>query len=501
MFFDKKVGAYSSNLEYYITKVKSGSLAYIPYIFNVFYENSNKHKILAANFLSEILKTLSLNDIYIIDKEMRKIKYIQPINTDINKLITNKMSDNQKRTVFIFATFNPSGYIREKAVLNLSGYKNTLPFILLRCNDWVYEIRKSAINLLTQSLKYATDDEIINSLSIIEKLRKSKRCDFNSIYSCINERLDNELVYKALKNNNIITRRFCISLFNNLKILNPEILANHIKHENEPLLRKMAFQILVDTNLDVLGLSKAFVKDKCSQNRFLALQYVYNNYCEQSFEIAFNMLLDKNSNIRSLARDIVLKHNPNFDFYKYYLDKIDFNTAISIYGLGEVGCDHNYIKPFLLSDNISVIRASMVTLMNLSPNTYISQITEMLASEYTGIVKTATMLLKKYRNYDFERVLQILNQSQYENTKIKCASLLFLSGKWNSLIYTLTLIGSQYTDLEKLCQAQIHHWICSYNSSYALLSEKNKQLITELIDKKKNFLTSENIKLLIFLSR
>ena len=94
MFFDKKVGAYSSNLEYYITKVKSGSLAYIPYIFNVFYENSNKHKILATNFLSEILKTLSLNDIYIIDKEMRKIKYIQPINTDINKLITNKMSDN-----------------------------------------------------------------------------------------------------------------------------------------------------------------------------------------------------------------------------------------------------------------------------------------------------------------------------------------------------------------------------------------------------------------------
>ena len=57
-------------------------------------------------------------------------------------------------------------------------YENILLFILLRCNDWVYEVRKSAINLLPKLLQYAIDDEIINSLPIIEKLRKSKRCDF-----------------------------------------------------------------------------------------------------------------------------------------------------------------------------------------------------------------------------------------------------------------------------------------------------------------------------------
>lgn len=53
-------------------------------------------------------------------------------------------SEEDYRYAMILGSFHPNGYYREKCLHELVNCKNALPFILLRMNDWVEEIRQFA---------------------------------------------------------------------------------------------------------------------------------------------------------------------------------------------------------------------------------------------------------------------------------------------------------------------------------------------------------------------
>lgn len=509
MFFNKKLNFYSSNLDNNIEYLKKGDLGCLPWIFCVFAEDSATHKLRAAQALNEILKELSFDDLFRTDIQMRKTTSMEwSINwrsLNIKNFITKQMSEDEKRAVFMFASFNPNGYIREQAINALVEYKETLPFILLRCNDWVYQVRQSALLLLSKRIINASDDEVVDALPLMEKLRRSERCDYSSILPIVVSAFvtNKSLIKKGLNSSDVRARRFCISVLGNLPKVEGKFLLTHIKYEKDPFLRKMIFQLLLKTNANLEELSKQFLKDKYPPNRILALQFLYDYKADIALDVTENMLMDKNTQVRTLARSIILKSERKIDVRQLYIDNLSTNTVVSLFGLGEVGFreDCNLIEKFLENDCISIIRAAMTSLMRLDSATFISRITEMLSSEHAGIVKTATILLKKNKSYDFERIFELQGTSYNENVKVKCATLLFLSSKWKSLIYTLTLLGSDYEKLEILCQIQISRWISSYNHSYAVPSENEKQRIKELLMEKKRFLTPEIEKQLLFLSR
>ncbi|WMJ22427.1 hypothetical protein RBG61_10575 [Paludicola sp. MB14-C6] len=509
MIFKKKLSFYSSNLDCYIKNLKEGDLGYLSFIFCVFSEDSDKHKLKAAQVLNEILNELSFDDLCRTDIRMRETTSMEwSINwraLNIKDFITKEMSENEKRAVLIFASFNPNGYIREQAIKALLAHKETLSFILLRCNDWVYQVRQSALLLLSKRLINASDGEIVNALPLMEKLRRSERCEYSSILSIVVSTFDSDksLIEKGLNSNDVRARRFCISILGNMPKVDGKCLLTHIRHEQDPFLRQMVFQLLLKTNVNLEELSKQFLKDKYPPNRILALQFLYDYKTDIAIDVSENMLMDKNAQVRALARSIISKSERIIDVRQLYIDNLSADAVVSLLGLGEVGIrdDCNLIETYLVNDCISIIRAAMSALMRLDSATFISHITEMLLSEHVGVVKTATLLLKNNKGYDFERIFQLQGTSSNENTKVKCATLLFLSSKWQSLIYSLTLLDSDYEKLEILCHAQINRWISSYNRSYAVSSENEKQRIKELLIEKKTFLTPEIENQLFFLSK
>lgn len=509
MLFHRKLGYYSSNLDDYIDQVKKGDYSYLSMIFCVFAEDSDKHKLRAAQVLNEVLNKISLDDVYRIDLQMRETTSMEwSINwstLNIKYFITNQMSPDEKCAVLIFASFNPNGYIREQAVKNLVAYKETLIFILLRCNDWVYQVRHSALLLLQDSIVNASDEEIVNALPLVEKLHRSERCEYNSIRSIIFSVFEsnNLLIKKGLRSSDVRARRFCISFLSTSPIIEAEYLVKHIQSEKDPFLRKLIYKNLLKISSNIMDVAIQFLKDKYPPNRLLALQSLYDNKTDFAINVSERMLMDRNAKVRALARFIVLQSKREFDIHQYYIDNLTMNTTISLYGLGEVGSqkDCNLLENYLSNNSNSIVRAAMTALMRLDPETYAFNVTEMLLSEHSSIVKTAVLLLKKYEVYEFERVYQIQECSLSENTKIKCASLLFLSSKWNKLIYILLLIGSDYEKLEKLCHNELERWIFSFNKSFAVPSESDKQKVKELLLKKTEFLKPNIIKEIMFLIR
>jgi HEAT repeat protein len=512
MFLHKKTDFYSSNLNAYIAQTSEGAPHNLPLIFCVFAENSDNHKVTAANFLCEFLNKLSFDDIYRIDKQMRQTTSMEwSINwkeLNVESFVTKHMSEDEKRAVFVFASFHPNGYIREQAIYALGKYKDTLPFILLRCNDWVCQVRQAAFNVFTQILAYSSEEEIVHALPLMEKLRRSTRYGYDTILPVVVNlfRINGQLIKRGLNSTDFRARKFCISIINHLDKIDNDYLMDYIFHEKDPFLRKTVFQILLKTNADsteILELSKCFLKDKYPPNRILALQYLIDNHSNDLFDIAKHMLMDKNAQVRAFSRNLISLGDTKVDIRQIYLNHLYVNTSISIYGLGEVGSaeDCELIEKYLADDRVSVVRAAMTALMRLNTEKYLANITDMLAADKSGIVKTAAILLKLNREYDFEKVSEILNNSSNENTKIKCATLLFLSGKWQSLIYTLMLLGSGCEKLENLCQTQISRWIFTYNRSYAVLSKNDKQTIIELLQEKAKYLKPEAKKQIMFLAK
>lgn len=509
MFFHKKQNFYSSNLGTYIENLQKGDLWYIPWIFCVFAENSIKHKLKASQALSKALKSLSCDDICRMDIRMREtISMEWSIDwrtLSIKDFITKQMSEDERRAVLVFASFNPNGYIRQQAVALLASYCQTLPFILLRFNDWVYPVRQYALTTLSEKIKVASDEEVVDALPFVEKLRKSERGKYGSIHSLMVSKLDGNkaLIEKGLISQDVRARQFCVFVLADLTTVDNTVLLAHIKNEKDPFLRRIIFQLLLKTNTDIEKLSKQLLKDTYPPNRILALQSLCNYKSIIALNSAENMLLDKNAQVRTLARNIISQNGGIIDFHQFYLNNLSENTSISLYGLGETGSckDCPLIMNYLADNRISVIRAAMMSLMHLDSQSFLSRITEMLSSDYVGIVKTTALLLRKYGGYDFERVFEIQESSSYEATKIKCASLLFLASKWKSLIYILMLVGSGYEILENVCQFQINKWIVSYNRSYQVVSEKESQTIKALVSAKKRFLKPQVEKQLLFLSK
>ena len=140
-------------------------------------------------------------------------------------------------------------------------------------------------------------------------------------------------------------------------------------------------------------------------------------------------------------------------------------------------------------------------LLGLDPERWTGAVTEQLATDQPGVVKTAALLLSKHRDFDQDRVFAILQASQVENTRLKCAVLLFRTGKWDRLTYALTLLGGGYEKLDQACRLELVAWIHTYNRSYTPLGEEQRRRILALLDEKRAYLHPAVVNQLRFLSK
>ena len=131
---DRQVGWFGKQLEENIKALRDGDRSRISRILCVFSENNNQSKLMAAKVLRETLDSLSFDDIVRVDEQIRQSTSMEwSINwrdLNINDFFTAQMDEQDKRALTIFASFNPNGFIRERAVKLMQDYNGTLPYIM-----------------------------------------------------------------------------------------------------------------------------------------------------------------------------------------------------------------------------------------------------------------------------------------------------------------------------------------------------------------------------------
>ena len=336
----KHLGWFGKQLEENIYALNEGDRSRIPWIFCVFAEHHNQAKTKAVKALRETLEGLSFDETVRVDEQIRQTTSMEWSidwrKLSINDFFTSQMDTHDKRALTIFASFNPNGFIRERAVELMQGYNGTLPYIILRQNDWVLQVRQAANAAFTYRLNKLSDGEILAALPFAEKLKWSSRGSHgeytNRFFSLLASPEHLPDLLKGLESNNVRTRRICVDALFSVTPPKTEVAFKQLTREPEPFLRARIFEKLNGFKQDMGGFIEVFLRDKYPANRMLAFQFLLNIDTEGIYNTAVRLLLDRSTMIRETAQFVIEKQMPEFDFRSFYFDNLDHCTASAILG-------------------------------------------------------------------------------------------------------------------------------------------------------------------------
>jgi hypothetical protein len=98
------------------------------------------------------------------------------------------------------ASFHQSGYVREAAINRLAPITSgaELPFLILRVNDWVSNIRDAAYQAIRSRLKPEYARSFIENLTLVSRLEEAGRADHKPLLQAIYQLLQSGECRSAL---------------------------------------------------------------------------------------------------------------------------------------------------------------------------------------------------------------------------------------------------------------------------------------------------------------
>ena len=201
--------------------------------------------------------------------------YVSYLNIENIEQIASELNNEDKLHLFEIASLNHDGYLREKALTYLAKFETSdaFPYILMRLNDWVPEVRVSAQQALVKNLQLISATEVIKYRSLIEWLERTNRTDLKIVQHKIFEHFyfshNTEEILSSIKKFKDKDRLFFWKSLNKIAICNDDLINSAIK-DSFVEIRMQVAKNLPDNKLFKERLYKLF-SDKSSRVRYMAL--------------------------------------------------------------------------------------------------------------------------------------------------------------------------------------------------------------------------------------
>lgn len=282
--------------------------------------------------------------------------------------------------VLILGSFHPNGYYRETCLGEMSGYPGTLPYLILRLNDWVESVRLSAAGMVQKRLSACPLEELFVSMMALDKVKRSQRRDDKElihIEKAMEDRLEREAnrisVELVLKEEYAVRRSIYRFLFE-AKRLEQRTAQELLDRERHSFCQTMIFTGLLAHYDCSMDMAEGYMKHPSSCVRRKAMDYKYG-ILKEAWPGLETMLLDTNHGIRDMAA-YILKRRGGFDVLAYYMEHLsDPSPVTAIKGIGEqggsmgniagVGCGRDtrklaaLILPYLESPHEKVVKSAI----------------------------------------------------------------------------------------------------------------------------------------------
>lgn len=505
MLFQKK----NPNKDYFMDFVSrialpsfcEGKLSYARILQGVFiYDDALHYHIEAANAYTKLLAHCTAKQLISIEENCRHyLEYYDwdtsclrtPVWTNINmsRQRFRHLSDTQYLSVLKLGTFHADGYCRQKCMRELSAYADTLPFFILRMNDWVEEIREEAFIFAYKRLEVCDIHELASALPMLDKLKGSRRRK-NEYLDKIERFFAENIASKtqAMELDKIHTYEVTIKnsiyrFVNRTPVLSLEAMDTLLQYERESYGKRMLILgIFRHYDISVKKMDN-YLTDKSPVVRYETLVYRYYTKTKEPWENLPELLMDRCKKIRLEASYILEKHKivKALDYYKARLS--ENVSAIAISGIGEQGSisDIGVIIPYLEDEDERLVKVALTAYISLMAQRGEEIYWKYLIDDRASVCKQAYLSIKKFQiHYGAERLYnEYLAQDNELIRKFLLELLCTDPSTWGRLPWLLRLWGSDAVPEEQEYKLRI---AIGSRSMYGRVSQREAQIIRDLLD-------------------
>lgn len=462
----------------------SGEIAVIPDIIAFVLADDQKIATAAAEAVSHLLSSASPEDLAWLDEQMRIRLYtgygawygLKPQQLDVLQRV-----DSSSVSLLGVASFHGNGYVRERAITLLAGIRDgrELPYLLIRTNDWVSQVRSAAQEAIQARLIPEYAGHFIANLPLVERLLRSERADYGGLVQSIFGLLQGPEARAVLHAGFTAADRQVRRLSYRLALTAPEedvsLVFNQALRERDPIIRTWAAQQAAAV-LDQETLQSAvsiMAHDPYMPVRRIALQITVEHFPAIAHDVLLGALLDTNATIREVARYYLRRLAP-MDFAAFYRDALDTHTGNgvlgAIHGIGETGtaADAERLLPFASQGSIRTRKAAIAEIARLQQgDRYLSLFMKALVHALPGLSNVGReALLNRAYLLDTGWLAQRLQTSPYVHVRKNILRLLARLGKWPSLPYLIRATCDTDARIVQMATRLLKRWLLSSNRAF-----------------------------------
>lgn len=445
-----------------------------------FFESTNAEEIHA------IIVDLSPLELAMLDQRVRETwtgyKYYNLNNwqtlrpSDVGRLAQSKLATS----LVGLASFHFNGYVREAAVRELATQRSgkELPFLLIRLNDWVAEVRAAAEHAVRERIAANYAVNFLVNISLVLRLRACGRVDkqfVDAVCGLLKRPECKEVLRSGMASADRTVRRVSFQLAAESDPSTRSSIVRALMTDSDPRARSWAVrhflpEVSVEDLPSVIG---PLLRDRFMPVRRDALWVVATKRPDLAAEPLQRALLDNHISMRETARQFLTIANvaDARDFYVKALEQgPESQRYAAICGLGESGqaSDAPLLSAYLDSPLPKYRRAAIRAVGRLDAERKLPKLLDFLSDEKPSVSREAMKaLLSKARQLPAEDLEQLVATGTSFHTRRNALTLALHTSKWQKLPALLNACADTDPRLAELAKRALRDWFVTYNRSFA----------------------------------
>lgn len=171
----------------------SGEFAAIPSLLELLFDTSAPVAAAASDCIHRLLLTIHPQSFYTLDEELRSFSYwrVEEYFWTADKWRRLRPKDlplllrtaSSRVSILGLASFHSNGHVREAAVETLESVDSgeEIPFLLLRLNDWVDNVRAAAKRAIRARMTHDRVDHFVRNIFLVARLVECGRHDHRDV--------------------------------------------------------------------------------------------------------------------------------------------------------------------------------------------------------------------------------------------------------------------------------------------------------------------------------
>jgi HEAT repeat protein len=454
-----------------------------------------------AEEIHQIIAELSPLDLAVLDQRARGYSaygYFRLHNWEnLRRSDVGRLAQSRFATSLVgLSSFHFNGHVREAAVEELASHRSgkELPFLLIRLNDWVSQIRDAAARAVRVRIEPAYAVHFLANIGLVLRLNACGRAEKQLVEDVrvLLKRPEGKKVLRAgMASKDRTVRRTSFRLAAEADPTARSSLIRAVLTDPDAVARSWAARhFLPDVSPEELPeLAGTMLADRFMPVRRDALWAVATKRPDLAVEPLQRALLDSHRSMREMALHFLVVAGIE-DVREFYAEAIQKGAAPTLFsaicGLGETGkaSDVASVATHLHSPRPKLRRAAAYAVGKLDAASCVAALTDLLADPKASVSREALKALCPVAGLIPLRELeQMLESKAGSHVRRNALTLILRTDKWRKVPALLTACSDEEAKIAGMAANALRDWLRNYNRSFVEPTRTDLERIQTVLSK------------------